>query len=300
VSDRLNLDGIFAPIPTSFDRHGLVQPEALTENVRRWAASPLHGLLALGSNGEAALLDDDESDAVIETVRASWPSDRVLLAGVGRESTRATIRAAEGAAARGADGVLVRTPAAFRRQMTPEALVAHFSAVADACPVPVLLYNLPGVSAYSLTLPAVAELAAHPNIAGMKETSSDLERLGEFAAARPAEFVVLTGWAPVLHPALLSGAVGGILAVANVLPEACVTLREHARAGRHADAAVLQRALTPLAQLVSSGHGVAGLKFALDELGYRGGPVRAPLLDASPEARSAIRSALEAWGATTR
>lgn len=297
ISSRLR--GILAPIPTSFDSAGDVHRDAISANVLRWAASPLAGLLVLGSNGEAALLDDDEGDAVVETVRARLPNDRVLMVGVGRESTRATVRAASRAARLGADAVLVRTPAAFRPQMSVSALIAHFTAVADECPVPVLLYNLPGATGLSLTLPVVAALAVHPNIIGMKETSPDLDRLGQFAAVDPG-FLVLSGWAPVIHPALMSGAAGGILAVANVMPEACVALFEHARAGRHDLALQLQRDLTPLAQLVTTGHGIAGLKCALDHLGYHGGPVRPPLMAADPAARDVIIAELARWSGLTR
>jgi 4-hydroxy-2-oxoglutarate aldolase len=293
----LRLHGIFPPIPTTFDADGEVDTAALAANVRRWMRTRLTGVLALGSNGEAALLDEDECDRVLAAVREHVPGDRVLLAGTGRESTRATIAATRRAADLGADAVLVRPPSYFKSHMTADAIVAHFTAVADASPVPVLLYNLPGVAGFSLTLPAVARLAAHPNIPGMKETSADLERLGQFAAVAPADFAVLSGWAPVVYPALVAGAAGGILAVANVLPDDCVTLFDLARASRHDEALALQRRLTPIAQLVTSVHGIAGLKYALDELGYLGGPVRAPLRPLAEGGRDEIRRALDAVGA---
>jgi 4-hydroxy-2-oxoglutarate aldolase len=292
-----DLQGIFPPIPTNFDAAGDVDARAMAANVRRWMAAPLSGVLALGSNGEAASLDEDESDRVVAAVRAEVPRARLLLVGTGRESTRATIAATRRAAALGADAVLVRTPSYFKSQMTVDALVAHFTAVADASPIPVLLYNLPGVTGLTLTLPAIERLAPHPNVVGMKETSADLERLGQFAAVAPDRFVVLCGWAPVVYPALVAGARGAILAVANVLPDECVRLLELVRAGRHGEALALQRRLTPIAQLVTSGHGVAGLKAALDELGYTGGPVRPPLLPAAPAARTQITAALAAVSA---
>jgi 4-hydroxy-2-oxoglutarate aldolase len=294
------LHGILAPIPTTFDDAGDVDRQGIEANVRQWSATSLAGLLALGSNGEAALLSEDEGDSVIAAVRAALPSGKVLLAGVGRESTRATARAAARAADLGADAVLVRTPSAFRPQMTADALVAHFTAVADASPVPVLLYNLPGATGLSLTLPMVVALARHPNIVGMKETSADLERLGQFAAVDQEGFTVLSGWAPVIYPALAAGAAGGILAVANVVPDLCAALFDHAAAGRHLEARQLQRELTPLAQLVTTGHGIAGLKFALDQVGFRGGPVRPPLQAATPAARDAIAAELARLNTSTR
>lgn len=274
-----------------FDASGRIDRRAIADNVRRWMQTDLAGILALGSNGEAALLDDDECDSVIEAVRDEVPNDRPLLAGVGRESTRLTIYAAKRAAKLGADAVLVRTPFFYKSQMTGEALYSHFHAVADGSPVPTLLYNLPGVTGISLTLPVVAKLAEHPNVVGIKETSPDLERLGQFTSVRADRFKVLCGCAPVVYPALAIGAAGAILAVANVLPDECVALYEHVEAGRHDEARELQRKITTLAQLVTTTHGVAGLKVALELAGYVGGPVRAPLLTASSRVRDEIAAA---------
>lgn len=290
---NLALRGVFPPLPTAFDSTtGDVDVTAITANVRRMMTTALSGILALGSNGEAGMLDDDEGDRVVAASREAVPRDRTLLVGVGRESTRATISAAKRAASLGADAVLVRPPSYYRPQMTPEALTAHFSAVADASPVPVLLYNLPGPTGIVLSVPIVQELAEHPNVAGMKETSPELERLGQCVTIRGGSFPVFSGWAPVLYPAVVSGAAGGILAVANVLPDECVALYEHAQAGRHPEALALQRKITHLAQLVSSIHGVAGLKHAMDLSGLRGGIVRAPLLPLTERARADVAQAL--------
>ena len=141
----------------------------------------------------------------------------------------------------------------------------------------------------------VAALAEHPNIVGLKETSPELERLGTFTTLGAGRFHVLSGWAPVLYPAVAAGASGGILAIANVLPDACAALYEAAAAARHEEALARQRNLTPLAQLVSSIHSVAGLKHALDLIGQQGGPVRPPLLPASDRAREEIARALSAF-----
>jgi len=130
-------------------------------------------------------------------------------------------------------------------------------------------------------------------VAGMKETSPELERLGQFTAIRP-DFAVLSGWAPVIYPAIGLGAAGGILAVANVLPDRCVDLYEHARAGRHDEALALQRAITPLAQMVSSIHGIAGLKVALTHLGFPVGPCRGPLQALPETVRTTITRAVDA------
>jgi 4-hydroxy-2-oxoglutarate aldolase len=295
------LAGIFAPIPTPFDAAtGDVDVRALASNVRRWMGTGLSGLLALGSNGEAPLLDEGESDRVVAAVREAMPSGRPLLVGTGRESTRATIDASVRAARLGADAVLVRAPSYYKGPMTPAALTAHFTAVADASPVPVLLYNLPGMTGFSLTPALVEGLARHPRIAGVKETSTDLERLSLFAAIDPDRFTVLCGSAPVLFPALAAGAAGGILAVANLLPDACSEIVNLTRAGRFDDARARQRRLVRLAQAVTTVHGIAGLKAALDWLGYVGGPVRAPLLPLSADGRREIEAELAAFPSLVR
>jgi 4-hydroxy-2-oxoglutarate aldolase len=282
-------------MPTPFDpQTGEVDRRALAGNIARWMRTGLTGALALGSNGEAALLEEDEADVVVATAREAIPTGRPLLVGTGRESTRGTIAATKRAAAHGADAVLVRTPSFFKGQMTPPALIDHFTAIADASPVPVLLYNLPAVTGVTLGMPVVSKLADHPNIVGMKETSPELERLGQFVTLRGGAFKVLTGWAPVAFPALMAGAAGAILAVANVLPDECVSLFQHQQAGRHAEALEIQRRITPLAQLVTTGYGVAGLKAALEMVGYAGGPVRAPLRPLSAVAREEIAHALAA------
>jgi len=293
---HLALSGVFPPLPTTFDSSGDVDTKAICANVDRLMTTGLAGVLALGSNGEAGLLTEAEGDMVVEAVRRSVPDHRVLLVGVGRESTRGTIDAAKRAAALGATAVLVRPPSYFKTQMTADALIAHFRAVADNSPVPVLLYNLPGPTGIVLTVPIVTALADHPNVAGMKETSPELERLSQCVTLRNGVFPVFSGWAPVVYPAVVAGAAGGILAVANVLPNECVALVEHARAGRHHEALGIQRRITHLAQLVSSVHGVPGLKHAMDLFGFKGGPVRAPLQSLTDRARDEVARALSSFG----
>ncbi|HUR20032.1 MAG TPA: dihydrodipicolinate synthase family protein [Vicinamibacterales bacterium] len=292
----MNIQGVFPPVPTPFDRAtGEIDLRALSGNIIRLLRSQIAGVLVLGSNGEAGLLEESEAEAIVVAARESVPAERTLLVGAGRESTRATVAACVRAAANGADAVLVRAPSFFKNQMTHDALVAHYRTAADASPVPVLLYNVPGMAGFSFTLPMVHALAGHPNVIGMKETSNDLERLGQFAAVADKGFDVLTGWAPVAHSAAVAGARGAIIAVANVLPDVCVELWSFASSGQHPQALSLQRRITPLAQLVSSLHGVAGLKCALDEIGAYGGPVRPPLLDVSAGVTAQIREALVQW-----
>ena len=294
----MNLEGVFPPIPTPFDNDAIDQ-RGLAGNVARWMQTRLAGLVVLGSNGEAPLLDDAESDAVIETVRAHVPRDRTLIGGVGRESTAATIAAAKRAARIGIDVALVRTPSFYKNVMSSDAFVRYYTAVADACPVPVLLYNVSIFTGVNLLPDAVERLATHPNIIGLKESNADLMQLAETIARTPEAFIVLGGSAPTFYHALCAGADGGVLAISSVVPDICVDLFDFVRRHRHAEALALQRRITPLGRLLGAMHGVAGLKYALDQIGFVGGPTRAPLGTVQPEAQEQIREQLAALGTVT-
>jgi 4-hydroxy-2-oxoglutarate aldolase len=291
----VNFAGAFPPIATPFNGGGQLDPDALRSNVVRLVDRGVRGIVALGSNGEAPLLDEDESDRVVEAVREAVPRERLLIAGTGRESTRATIDASRRAQKLGADAVLVRTPSYFKPRMTPDALAFHYTHVADSLEIPVLLYNYPAVTGITFTPDTVGRLAEHPNIVGIKETSTDAGQIAAYIdASRGQDFAVLAGSAPAFYSALTLGAVGGILAVCCVVPRACVALFEAFTRGDHASSRELQRRLVPLAQAVTSGHGVPGLKVAMELAGYVGGPPRHPLMPASAEARTAIATQVQA------
>src|SRR4029453_3301155 len=155
----MTLTGVLAPLPTPFADDDRLDIPRLRAAVAWWVASPLNGFVVLGSNGEAVLLDDDECDRVVDETRSLVPRRRPLIVGVGRESTRATIRAAKRAADLGADAVLVRTPGFFRSQMTGDAFALYYTAVAEASPVPVLLYNFTALTGVNLLPATVAHLA---------------------------------------------------------------------------------------------------------------------------------------------
>src|SRR3954468_17951744 len=170
----MNLAGVFSPIPTPFDDRDRVDTMRLKAALGKWVKKPLDGFVVLGSNGEAALMDDFESDQAIVAARETIPHDRGFIVGTGRESTQAAIKASKRAAEHGADAVLVRTPGFFKSQMTNDVFVRHYTAVADSSPVPVLLYNFTAVTGVNLQPAAVARLATHPNIVGMKESGGDV------------------------------------------------------------------------------------------------------------------------------
>jgi 4-hydroxy-2-oxoglutarate aldolase len=284
--------GIYTPIATPFSGDGAVDERALAANVSRWMGTPLTGLVVLGSNGEAASLDDDEADRVVDVVRAGVPSSRPLMAGTGRESTRATIAATRRAAAAGVDAALVRTPSFFKPQMTSDAFVRHFTEVADASPIPVLLYNVTLYTGVNLLPDAVERLAVHPNIVGIKESGSDIGQIAEYVARTPEDFTVLAGSATTLVHALCAGCHGAILALASLKPAECVSMMTLIREKQLDEATALQRRLMPLARSVGATYGVPGLKAALELIGYVGGLPRPPLRPVSSEVVDIIRRQL--------
>ena len=292
----MNLTGIFAPLTTPFT-DGEVALDRLAANIARYQRHGLAGYLLLGSTGEAALLTDEERLAVLRAARAAIPRERTLIAGVGMESTADTVRMAVAAATAGADAVLVVTPSYFRTQMSETALLAHYTAVADASPLPVLLYNVPQFTGVVIPPAAVAHLAAHPNIAGLKDSSGDLGWLLAVLAQVPPSFQLLCGAANIIQPALAAGAAGGILAFANLAPEPCVALCEQQRAGRVGEALALQKLLLPAIALLVGRLGVAGIKAGMDERGLAGGSTRPPLLPLAETDRAAVRECLMALAA---
>jgi 4-hydroxy-2-oxoglutarate aldolase len=290
----MHLTGVLAPVPTPFDRDDRVDTGRLKAALARWTKGPLSGFVVLGSNGEAALLDEDESDRMIAAAREAIPPHQLLIAGTGRESTRAAIAATKRAAALGADAVLVRTPGFFKSQMTDDAFVLHYAAIAHASPVPLILYNFTAVTGVNLLPAAVSRLAMHPNIVGIKESGGDVAQIADLVGGTPDGFKVLAGSSSTFYAALAVGASGGILALANVVPDACVRLLDLFRQGRHEEARDLQRRILPLSRLLGSVYGVAGVKAALGLVGCDVGLPRPPLLPLPEEGIARLKHAIHA------
>jgi 4-hydroxy-2-oxoglutarate aldolase len=285
------LRGIFPPLATPFLADGTLDLRGFESNFDTYAAHDLGGYLVLGSNGESPYLDEGERMKLVRAARKG-AGRKPLLVGTGQESTRATIGFTRKAAELGADAALVLTPNYYKSQMTVEALRRHFEAVADASPIPVLLYSVPAFTGLTFPPGLAATLAAHPRVAGMKESSGDLSLLGRIISSVPAGFAVACGSAPVLYPALCIGANAGIVAVSCCAPAVAVALYRAFAQGDHVRARRLQDVVTPLGLAITVTHGVAGLKAAIDLAGLRGGHVRAPLLPFPEPARSEVASLL--------
>jgi 4-hydroxy-2-oxoglutarate aldolase len=292
----LSFAGVFPPIPTPFETNGEVAYDALTSNLARWNAYELAGYIVLGSNGEGVLLSTEEKVQVWQVARRAIPRSKLMIAGTGAQSTRGTIALTQRAADAGADAALVVTPHYYSPKMTADALVRHYEAVADASPIPVLIYNVPKFTGVNMDAAALARVAHHSRIVGTKDTSGNITQLAQTVHLAGPDFQVLAGSANFFLAGLAVGAVGGILALANLAPDRCLELYGYFVEGRMAEAAALQRRLIPANHAVTAGLGIAGLKAALDMLGYYGGPVRAPLLDLNGRERQKLREILEEGG----
>ncbi len=294
--------GVYPPIATPFDAAGEIDHAALDFNVQRWNTTGLAGYVVFGSNGENVFMDEQEKLAVLRTVaRAAAkakPGARApvkqVIAGAGCESTRETVRLCCLSAEAGAHAVLVLTPHYYK--LSDKRMEAYFRDVADSCPVPVLLYNVPKFTGVNMGADLVARLAKHPNIRGIKDSSANVPQLADILRRVPPDFAVLAGTASVLYAGCALGAVGGIVALANVAPRECVQLVEAAAAGRHAEARELQLRLLPVNEAITATYGVPGLKAAMDMVGCKGGFPRKPLTPAEASEKQAIAAILAAAG----
>ncbi len=284
--------GVFAALTTPYAHDGSVSLPDLKQNVHRYNETDLAGYVALGSTGESVLLTRAEMDGILGAVRESAAKGKMLLAGTGAESTAETIERTKRAAEFGYDAALVKTPHYYKPAYKPEVLVAHYRRVADESPIPVVLYSIPQFTGITLSVAEVAALAEHPNIIGIKDSSGNVQGVAEIVAATPPAFQVLVGSAASVYPSLAIGARGAILALACALPEKCVVLFELFRQGEHEKARELQSILLRASKLIVSEMGIAGVKFVMDQRGYRGGLPRLPLLPLHQEQKKRLNDFL--------
>jgi 4-hydroxy-2-oxoglutarate aldolase len=292
---REKLSGVFAPVVTPF-RDDELQREDLRFNLRKLNETALTGYLALGSNGEVRSLSESEQTQVLE-VFAEEKGEKVVIVGTGCESTKLTIEKSKIASDMGFDYVSVLTPSYFGKRMNGPTLQSYYERIGDASPLPVLLYNAPGFAGGVQIPPeTVRELSRHANIVGMKDSSP--AGPGRFLSNldRTQDFYVLAGSADFFYPSLHLGAIGGVLSLANALPNICCRLFQLFVEGRYDEARGLHFTLARLNEAVSGASGVAGVKAAMDVSGFRGGEPRHPLTALPAEAREKIREKLRAEG----
>ena len=292
----VSLRGVFTPIVTPFDEDGRVEHRKLEFNLGRWNQTELSGYIVLGSNGENVHLNEEEKVQVLKTARAAIPKEKLMIAGTGCESTVNTIALTRKAAAIGADAAIIVNPSYYKGQMTTPVLANHYGAIADASPVPVIVYNVPPATGIDLSADLLVELSEHPNIIGVKDTSGNMPKMGETIRRADASFQVLAGSANFFYPSLAIGATGGILALGNVAPEESVEMFTLFNAGRIDEGRELHLRMLPVNLAITSRFSISGLKAALDMVGYYGGPPRLPLVPLDDERRLELQAILEAAG----
>jgi 4-hydroxy-2-oxoglutarate aldolase len=277
----VDVSGIFPALTTPFGADGSVALDQFKANLTRYNKTGLRGYVVLGSTGESVLLSSTEAESLLVAGKEAAAPGKLLIAGTGAESTAETIARSKRAAALGYEVALVKTPYYYKPAYQTEAYLRHYRSVADASPIPILLYSVPIFTGVTLETPEIVALAEHANIIGIKDSSGAVQRIVEVVGRAPKTFQMLTGSAGVLHAALISGAKGAILALASPLPEKCVELFELFKSGNHAQAQVLQQHLALASKAIVSAGGIAGVKYAMDVRGYHGGPPRLPLLPLS-------------------
>jgi 4-hydroxy-2-oxoglutarate aldolase len=283
------LDGIFAPITTPFVEEEVAYDQ-LKYNVQKYSQTPLKGYFVLGSNGESKSCTETEKLKILELVLKEKAPHQVIMAGAGYESTRQTIEFSKKVASMGADFVSLVTPSYFKKSISDEVLIGYYKDVAEAVPVPVLIYNAPGFTGVTVSPKVVETISRHPNIAGMKDTSPG--NIASYLDVRAEKFVVLAGTINFLFIGLTLGARGGVVSLADAFPEPCCELYERYMKGDVEGARRLHSKLFRLNQSVSGSGGVAAVKGAMDLAGYHGGPPRLPLLPLTEAQKQKVRGAV--------
>jgi 4-hydroxy-2-oxoglutarate aldolase len=295
VCSMFKLQGIYAPIATPFSGGGIAY-DKLEKNLKFWLGSDLTGLVVMGSNGEFVLLSPAEKEELMRFVCAQAKGRKPVIAGTGAESTAETIRLSQKAAEAGAEAALIVTPNYYKGDMTEPVLARFYTDVADASPIPVILYNMPRNAGINISAKLAVELAKHPNIIGIKDSGGNIVQIADMIRNAPDSFSVFAGSASFLYASLVLGATGGTLALANVFPNECARLRTLVDAGKMKEARDLQMNLIDSNNAVTGRWGIAGLKAALEIVGLYGGDPRPPLMPLKEADRVELRKILEKTG----
>ena len=289
------LMGVFAPISTPFPKDGAVDYQGLAFNVRRYAAAGLKGYLALGSNGENKSLTNEEKLKVLETIVANKSAEQVVMTGCIFESTFETIAMAKEMEQRGADYLTLLPPCYFKKQMTDEVIYRYFSDVADAVQTPCLVYNAPQFAGgLGLSIPLIRRCAQHPNIVGVKDSSTG--NMESILFAVRDHFTVMAGSVNNFFAAMTMGGAGGVLSLANSFPEVTVELYDLLAEKKYAEAIAMNDRLLRINRVIGGAGGVAAVKAAMDLNGLVGGDPRLPLLPLTADQKDALRGKLKDFG----
>ncbi len=289
-----NLSGVFLPLVTPFLKDESIDWDGLKNNVSFYAKSKAKGFLVLGSNGENKSLDEVEKLKILETVLQCKASHQKVIVACFVESTRQALRFIKKVESMEIDYFNLLPPFYFRKQMTDEVLAGYFTECADGSLKPILLYNAPKFSGVTLSLELVVKLSGHRNIVGIKDSASS--GIEKFIEAVPDDFVVIAGSINFLFPAVLSGAVGGVISMANYFPDLTQELYLLGKEKNREEGEKLHLRLSDLNKKISGAYGVAGVKAAMDLMGLVGGVPRKPLLGLKETEKEKLRKDLEEAG----
>jgi len=290
---KKKLSGVFTPNVTPFLNEEVVY-DKIAENIERYNQTKLKGYMPLGSNGEFRSLTDEESIKIIDVYQKYMSPDKTLIAGVMRESAKATIEFIKKIADKRVDFATILPPHYFVKYMTDEALINYYTTIADQSPVPIMMYNAPKFAAnlvFSTNL--VSVLSEHPNIVGMKDTSKEDISIYVNAVTKGANFYVLAGTINKLYAGLKVGAIGGVVSMSDYLPDMCCKLQKLFELGKIKEAEKLDVYARELSSRAAGKYGVAGVKAAMDLLGYYGGNPRIPLLSLNDKQKEELKDVLE-------
>lgn len=290
-----NFKGVFAALSTPFVGDE-VSPKKLKENIQKYNKIDLSGYVILGSTGESVYLSDEESEKLVQAAKESASPGKKIIVGTARESTQATLEFTNRMARLGIDAALIRTPSYYKSLLDRKTLMAHYLTIAEKSKVPVIIYNIPRFTGISVDSNLLIELSKHHNITGIKDSSGNLSSLGEAIPHIPPQFSILLGHGGLFLQGLLLGAQGGILALASVAPAHCVKLYNLFTDKKLEKAFKLQLELIPLNKALIQTYGIPGIKYALNLLGYSGGPPRLPLLPLGDKGKEDIKNLLNDLG----
>lgn len=290
MTDRFK--GIFTPLTTPYqDEH--FSPDKLRENIEKYNEFDLSGYLVLGSTGESVFLSDAESEELVKTAKMAAASDKIIIAGTAKESTQLTLEFTNRMADRGADAALIRTPSYMKSLMDEEALRTYFLTIADSAKIPIIIYHIPRSTGLTISSKLISDLSKHPKIAGLKDSSGNMAFLGETISLVHPQFDFLLGAASILLPGLIMGASGGIITLSSIAPSLCIRLYSLYKGKKMEDAVKLQLELIPLNKAIIETYGIPATKYALDLLGFNGGPCRPPLRSLEQQGKQDIEGILK-------
>lgn len=290
VNKDNDFKGIIPPIITPFDEQGLIDYEAMEFNIKKWNETDLTGYLIFGSNGESVHLSDTEKINLTKEIKFISHNKKIIVAS-GKNSTKLTIELTNKLGEHGADAALLLPP--FYYGLSNEDISQYFIDVADNTEIPIMIYNVPKYTNMSIPVDTIIEISYHENIIGIKDSSGDVGRIGMYVRDASDDFNVFVGTANAIYASLILGAEGGILALANIVPDQCTKIYDLVKNNKLEQAKNLQLKLIPVNLAITAKFGVSGLKYAMDKLGYKGGKTRKPLSPISDKTKKQLDEILK-------